>query len=164
MSGERDVNALIKSMSATLVDGLYVFCTVPSDAVPTGLHARMQFQEAEGTTLILLLADAQKAGLKFEYPCRMITLSVQSSLEAVGFIARVAAELSKHGLGRAGKQMRSGISGKWLERSSEPPWPLPPTCAVWPDVLPTGLHRLASGQVRAQCTEHQATPDDGAEL
>lgn len=99
MSGERDVNALIKSMSATLVDGLYVFCTLPSDAVPTGLHPRMQFQEAEGTTLILLLADAQKAGLKFEYPCRMITLSVHSSLEAVGFIARVAAELSKHGLG-----------------------------------------------------------------
>lgn len=99
MSGERGVNALIKSMSATLVDGVYVFCTMPSGAVPEGLHPRMRFEEAEGTTLILLLSEAQKAGLKFEFPCRMITLNVYSSLEAVGFIARVAAELSKHGLG-----------------------------------------------------------------
>jgi hypothetical protein len=96
--GERELQALIRSMSATLVDGLYVFCTMPSDAVPQGLHPRMRFEEAEGTTLILLLSEAQDAGLKFEFPCRMITLNVHSSLEAVGFIARVAAELSKHGL------------------------------------------------------------------
>lgn len=98
MSGERDLNALIKSMSATLVDGLYVFCTVQRDAVPEGLTPRMRFEEDEGTTLILPLSQAQAAGLKFEYPCRMITLNVHSSLEAVGFLARVTAELSKHGM------------------------------------------------------------------
>ena len=59
----------------------------------------MVFQEAEGTTLILRKDEADAAGLTSEFPCRMITLNVHSSLEAVGFIARIAAELAKAGIG-----------------------------------------------------------------
>jgi hypothetical protein len=35
----------------------------------------------------------------YEFPCRMITLNIHSSLEAVGFMARIATELAKHGMG-----------------------------------------------------------------
>ena len=45
-------------------------------------------------TLIVRRQDAQRAGLSFEYPCRMITLSIHSSLEAVGFMAHVSTLLA----------------------------------------------------------------------
>ena len=99
MSGETNLDKLIQSMSAELVVGVYVFVTVPPDQVPTGLTPRMVFQEAEGTTLILLKTEAEVQGLPYEFPCRMITLNIHSSLEAVGSMARIATALAKHDMG-----------------------------------------------------------------
>ena len=90
VSGEKNLDVLIQSMTATLVDGTYVFVTLPDNKVPEGLNARMVFQEAEGTTLILLKTEAEAHRLTYEFPCRMITLNIHSSLEAVGFIAKIA--------------------------------------------------------------------------
>ena len=97
MGGERDLERLLRSVSAELVDGVFVFATVPR--IPDGITPRMVFQEAEGTTLILLKEDAEAAGIAYEFPSRMITLNVHSSLEAVGFIARIASELARHDMG-----------------------------------------------------------------
>ncbi len=58
----------------------------------------MVFREEEGITLVLLRSEAEEAGLKYEFPCRMITLDVHSSLEAVGFLARITTELAKNGM------------------------------------------------------------------
>lgn len=99
MVGETNLDALIRSMSARLVDGLYVFATVTSGQVPKGLSPRMVFEEAEGTTLVMLQTDAERHGLPYEFPCRMITLNIHSSLEAVGFMARISTELAKHEMG-----------------------------------------------------------------
>lgn len=99
MSGELNLDVLLQSMSAELVDSIHVFVTLRNGAMPSGLTPRMVFQEAEGTTLILLQTEAEAAGLTYEFPCRMITLNVHSSLEAVGFIARIATELAKAGMG-----------------------------------------------------------------
>lgn len=99
MSGELDLQTLMASLTTKLVDGLYVFVTLTDTAVPAGLKPRMVFEEAEGTTLIILKSEAETHGLAFEFPCRMITLNVHSSLEAVGFIARIATELAKHDMG-----------------------------------------------------------------
>ena len=99
MSGELDLQTLMASLTTKLVDGLYVFVTLTDTAVPAGLKPRMVFEEAEGTTLIILKSEAETRGLAFEFPCRMITLNVHSSLEAVGFIARIATELAKHDMG-----------------------------------------------------------------
>lgn len=57
------------------------------------------FQEAEGTTVICLREEAEAHGVAFEFPCRMITLEVHSSLEVVGFMAVIATELAKEGMG-----------------------------------------------------------------
>ena len=38
-------------------------------------------------------------GLHWEFPCRMITLDVHSSLDAVGFIAVIASKLAEAGMG-----------------------------------------------------------------
>lgn len=99
MSGEMDLQKLLGSMSATLVDGTYVFATLPTEKVPQGLVPRMMFHEAEGVTLIVLQSEADAHGLASEFPCRMITLNVHSALEAVGFIAHIASELAAHGMG-----------------------------------------------------------------
>lgn len=99
MSGEISLNKLLTTLSAQLVDGIYVFVTLPDNSVPESLTARMVFREAEGTTLIVLKAEAEAFGLAYEFPCRMITLNVHSSLEAVGFIARIATELARHEMG-----------------------------------------------------------------
>lgn len=99
MSGETNLDALIRSMSAVLVDGLYVFATVHADHPPLGIVPRMTFSEGEGTTYILLKSEAEQLGLQYEFPCRMITLNIHSSLEAVGFMARIATELAEHDMG-----------------------------------------------------------------
>lgn len=99
MAGETNLDELIRSMSARLVDGLYVFVTVDSGRVPNGVSPRMVFEEAEGTTLIMLKAEAEEHALPYEFPCRMITLNIHSSLEAVGFMARISSELAKHEMG-----------------------------------------------------------------
>lgn len=99
MSGETNLNELLKTLSAQLAEGVYVFVTLADNSVPENIAARMVFREAEGTTLILHKSEAEAFGLAYEFPCRMITLDVHSSLEAVGFIARVATELAKHDMG-----------------------------------------------------------------
>ncbi len=99
MTGETNLDELIKSLSAVLVEGLYVFVTVPPHQRPSNLMPRMIFEEAEGTTLILLKSEAESHALPYEFPCRMITLNIHSSLEAVGFMARIASELAKHDMG-----------------------------------------------------------------
>ena len=99
MVGERNLDALLKTLSPKLVDGIHVFVSLPDNAIPVGLVPRMVFREAEGITLILLKSDAESAGLDHAFPCRMITLQVHSSLDAVGFMARIASELASRGIG-----------------------------------------------------------------
>lgn len=97
--GETDLDALLRGLSATLIDGVFVFATVDPGMVPAGVTPRMIFHEAEGTTLILLKSDADAHGIPHQFPCRMITLEVHSALEAVGFIAQIATRLARHGMG-----------------------------------------------------------------
>ena len=99
MSGERDLETLLASMDPVLMDGIYVFATCAPKDVPPGLTPKMMFQEVEGTTLILLEQDAKAHGLVYEFPSRMITLNVHSSLDAVGFLARITTALAKHKMG-----------------------------------------------------------------
>ncbi|HDZ81782.1 MAG TPA: ACT domain-containing protein [Roseobacter sp.] len=99
MTGETNLDELIRSLSAELVEGLFVFVTIPTGRRTENLKPRMVFEEAQGTTLIMLKSEAESHSLSYEFPCRMITLNIHSSLEAVGFIARIASELAKYDMG-----------------------------------------------------------------
>lgn len=99
MVGETNLTVLLSSMTATLVDGIYVFMTLKDQPLPKNIKPRMMFEEAEGTTYIIRKEEAEDATLDFEFPSRMITLEIHSSLDAVGFIARVATELAKAEMG-----------------------------------------------------------------
>jgi hypothetical protein len=86
-------------MTPVLGDEAYVFVTLPAGVpVPALASTRMIFHEAEGTTVILSADEAGVQGLRATFPCRMITLTVHSSLDAVGFMAAVAAALAAEGI------------------------------------------------------------------
>ena len=59
MSGEKNLDALLRSLTTSLSDGTYVFVTLPDNLVPSRLSPRMVFAEAEGTTLIVLKEEAE---------------------------------------------------------------------------------------------------------
>ena len=99
MSGETDLNKLIAPMHPELRDGTYVFVTIPlDDADPVGLGAVMSFREDEGLTMIVPEQAASTAGLVGVFPCRMVTLTVHSALDAVGFIAAITTRLAAAGI------------------------------------------------------------------
>jgi uncharacterized protein len=93
--GERNLEELLRRMDPALAPGEFVFAAGP---LPEGVDPLCRFREPEGVTYILDRADAERLGIQFTYPCRMITLRVHSSLEAVGFLARIAAELARRGI------------------------------------------------------------------
>ncbi|WP_282059851.1 ACT domain-containing protein [Roseobacter litoralis] len=99
MSGETDLKTLMQTMTARLDASVYVFATLVSDTIPADITPRMMFEENEGTTYILKQSDAKRHNLPHEFPCKMITLDVHSSLEAVGFIAQISAALAEEGMG-----------------------------------------------------------------
>jgi hypothetical protein len=99
MSGISELDELLRSMRPKLLDPEFVFCTVPdclSDYA--SLNPIATFVESEGLTLVLEKAKAQKAGLKFEGTFNQITLTVHSSLEAVGLTAAVSTKLASKGI------------------------------------------------------------------
>ncbi len=99
MTGETNVSTLLASMQPILHDGEYVFCTVaPSAMSSLAVSPVGQFLEAEGLTLILRRKEANREGLPYTYVARMITLSVHSSLSAVGFLAAIATALAQEGI------------------------------------------------------------------
>jgi len=100
MSGETDLQKLLGSMTPRLQPEVYVFATLPSDAPsPEGLAPVMRFIEREGTSLILAESQAKAAGLAGIFRCRMITLDIHSSLEAIGFLAAITTRLAAAGMG-----------------------------------------------------------------
>jgi len=98
-SGEFDLDVLIRSMEPVLCDETYVFATVESGFTIDVLSPLMTFREREGTTLIVTQQQAEDAGIEHEFRCRMITLNIHSSLEAVGFLARITRRLARLQMG-----------------------------------------------------------------
>ncbi|WP_214477487.1 ACT domain-containing protein [Mesorhizobium sp. dw_380] len=100
MTGETDLKTLLASMTPELLDGIYVFAKLaPGVPQPDGLEPVMVFREREGTTLIVTEEAARTAGLTASFRCRMITLNIHSSLEAVGFLAAITTRLAAAGMG-----------------------------------------------------------------
>ena len=100
MSGETDLRKLLASMTPRLYPEVYVFATLPPGVpLAEGQEPVMRFIEREGTTLILAESQAKAAGLAGTFRCRMITLDIHSSLEAVGFLAAITTRLAAAGMG-----------------------------------------------------------------
>ena len=99
MSGITELDELLRAMSPKLLDSEFVFCTVKGKLNDYAeLDPVATFIESEGLTLVLEKSVAEKAGLAFDGSFSQITLTVHSSLEAVGLTAAVATKLASKGI------------------------------------------------------------------
>lgn len=98
MRGHTELRDLLTSMVSVLADGEFVFVTIASRQVPAALRALGVFEESEGTTVICRKERAEAGGLQCSGSFRQITLSVHSSLDAVGFLAAVSTALADAGI------------------------------------------------------------------
>ena len=74
----------------------YVFVTVP--AQPPDIEPFAVVREDEGLTLVLTQDQADRAGLGYDYRAARITLSISSSLSAIGLTAEVSQTLARAGI------------------------------------------------------------------
>ena len=99
MSGETDLKVLFSNLKVRKSEELYVFVScAPEDAakkLTDNLPVLMRFEEAEGTTFILTKSLAETYNLSYEFESFCLTLDIHSSLEAVGFMARIASLLAE---------------------------------------------------------------------
>jgi hypothetical protein len=80
-------------------DGIFVFCAIAKDReIPTAIDPLLTFREQEGTTLVLRREAAERAGLGYQFASRLITLTVHSSLDAVGLLAAITTRLAQAGI------------------------------------------------------------------
>lgn len=99
MAGERDLATLLRDMKPEMRDGIFVFCTIAEDAkLPATITPLLSFREPEGTTLVIPQEEADRIGLPHQFASRLITLTVHSSLEAIGFLAVITARLARAGI------------------------------------------------------------------
>ena len=100
MTGETDLNRIIAGLSPRLIDDEFVFCTFLDSAY--GDHALLEpvaaIVEPEGLTLVVSKSKADECSLPYTSVFRMITLRVQSSLDAVGLTAAFSGKLAEHGI------------------------------------------------------------------
>jgi hypothetical protein len=94
MTGEVDLKKLIKGMNPELNQGEFVYCLVNSKEHAAALDPLCYFLEKEGVTVILPKEKADALNIPYETTCAWITLTVHSSLEAVGLTAVVSKALT----------------------------------------------------------------------
>ena len=98
MNGTTNLAQLLKDMTPKLNEGEYVFVTVPILSEIKREDTICEFKEKEGTTLVLARKKADELKLEYAYIAAWITLTIHSSLEAVGLTAAFSTELAKHNI------------------------------------------------------------------
>lgn len=100
MTGITDLQTLLRSLSPVLKPEEYVFITLPRAGWKevSGLDPVSVFREDEGFSLIVNRRMADSSGLSYDGVFRLISLSVHSSLEAVGLTAALSTALAGQGI------------------------------------------------------------------
>ena len=98
MPEEKDLGKLLKTIKPEQQPGDYVFCTVEDHSIVPPAEAILMFREKEGITVIVRKELADKLGLNYSFVAGWITLTVHSSLEAVGLTAAFSKALSEKGI------------------------------------------------------------------
>ena len=97
-TGETNLNILLRSMQPELNSGEYVFCTSPDANFPDDAGIICRFREKEGLTLVMERSTADRWQLPYSFVASWITLTVHSSLEAVGLTAAFSRALTEENI------------------------------------------------------------------
>ncbi len=98
MSGEKQLDRLLKKMKPTLNEGDYVFCTRKDLKELDFNDIIFTFKEQEGITIVLQQEIADRMQLEYSFVTKWITLTVHSSLEAVGLTAAFSKALAEENI------------------------------------------------------------------
>ncbi|KAA3439839.1 ACT domain-containing protein [Rufibacter hautae] len=98
MTGETDLTGMLRTLEPKLNPGDYVFCVVQDSAKIDLNQALMTFRETEGITVILRKELADEWQLSYSFTAAWITLTVHSSLAAVGLTAAFSQALAEKGI------------------------------------------------------------------
>jgi len=81
-------------LNANLQEGIYVFATVTDIFVIPRSLTIMEFQEVEGTSLILKKEHAERLELTYDYEAAWITIDNVTQLHEVGLTAKFSTALA----------------------------------------------------------------------
>jgi hypothetical protein len=98
MGGEKNLEKLLKTMKPSHNEGDFVFCVVNDITALNNNDIVMLFREAEGFTVIIKKELADSLKLEYSFVASWITLTIHSSLEAVGLTAAFSKALSQEGI------------------------------------------------------------------
>jgi hypothetical protein len=98
MTGEKDLAKLLRTMKPELNAGEYVFCRVDDLKTLNIPDLILLFKEEEGLTVIVKKEFADDKKLNYSFVASWITLTVHSSLEAVGLTAAFSKALADNGI------------------------------------------------------------------
>ena len=98
MTGEKDLGKLLKTMKPEQKPGDYVFCLVEDLSTVPLVEVVLMFRENEGVTVVVSKKLADTLGLSYSFVASWITLTVHSSLEAVGLTAAFSKALAENGI------------------------------------------------------------------
>jgi len=74
------------------------WCVVTGPAPPTGTTVAASVVEDEGTTSVIRLEDARRAGIPVDFVAAWLTVEVVTGLELVGLTAAIAHALAVEGI------------------------------------------------------------------
>jgi hypothetical protein len=95
-----DLEQLLATLEPQVRDGEYVYVAAPDSSSDSSaaLGAEAVIHEAEGSAMVLRREVADEAGLTYDVVLSWITLTVHSSLEAVGLTAAFSTALGHAGI------------------------------------------------------------------
>ncbi|GAB2448585.1 hypothetical protein HD599_001818 [Conyzicola lurida] len=96
-TGSTDLRAMLATLEATKRPDEYVYAVVDRDHPVVPLSAAT-VAEDEGLTVVLRRPDADTHGVRYEFVAAWLTLTVHSSLEAVGLTAAFSTALGEAGI------------------------------------------------------------------
>ncbi|WP_394940129.1 ACT domain-containing protein [uncultured Ilumatobacter sp.] len=96
--GETDLDKMLATLRVERRPGVFTYAAVRAPAPELLAAAHGVVTEDDLTTLVLPVEAAERAGLPVELEMAWLSLTVQSSLEAVGLTAAFSAKLGKAGI------------------------------------------------------------------
>ena len=97
MAGETDLTQILQTLEIERRPGSFGYVSLDG-AIPPGVRPVATIAEAEGLTVIAAVEELEVAGLPPTFVAAWLTVTVHSSLEAVGLTAELARRLAAAGI------------------------------------------------------------------